>query len=111
MSGGNQQKLLVAREVNGDADVLVVAYPVRGLDIGAIDAIHEIMNREKESGTAILMISEDLDEVFEMSDRIAVLFDGYMSEPIPANETNRTDIGKLMAGDGLGEDVEVADEK
>lgn len=104
MSGGNQQKLLVAREVSGNASLLVVAYPVRGLDIGAIDAIHDIMRREKEMGTAILMISEDLDEVFEMSDRIAVLFDGYMSTPIRTDETNRTDIGKLMAGDGLGED-------
>ena len=105
MSGGNQQKLLVAREVSGDADLLVVAYPVRGLDIGAIDAIHEIMLEEKATGTAILMISEDLDEVFEMSDNIAVLFDGYMSEKIDPRTTNRIEIGKLMAGEGLGEEA------
>ena len=105
MSGGNQQKLLVAREVSGDADLLVVAYPVRGLDIGAIDAIHEIMLEEKAKGTAILMISEDLDEVFEMSDNIAVLFDGYMSEKIDPRTTNRIEIGKLMAGEGLGEEA------
>ncbi|MDO4478028.1 MAG: ABC transporter ATP-binding protein [Lachnospiraceae bacterium] len=103
MSGGNQQKLLVAREVHGNAELLVVAYPVRGLDIGAIDAIHEIMFREKEKGTSILMISEDLDEVFEMSDKIGVLFDGYLSELIDPATTNRTEIGKLMAGIGLGE--------
>ena len=104
MSGGNQQKLLVAREVSGNADLLVVAYPVRGLDIGAIDAIHEIMLEEKAKGTAILMISEDLDEVFEMSDNIAVLFDGYMSEKIDPRKTNRIEIGKLMAGEGLGDE-------
>ena len=111
MSGGNQQKLLVAREVSGDADLLVVAYPVRGLDIGAIDAIHEIMLEEKAKGTAILMISEDLDEVFEMSDNIAVLFDGYMSEKIDPRTTNRIEIGKLMAGEGLGEETVAASVK
>ena len=105
MSGGNQQKLLVAREVSGDADLLVVAYPVRGLDIGAIDAIHQIMLEEKAKGTAILMISEDLDEVFEMSDNIVVLFDGYMSDKIDPLKTNRIEIGKLMAGEGLGEET------
>ena len=107
MSGGNQQKLLVARELIGDPSLLVVSYPVRGLDIGAIDAIHKIMLQEKEKGTAILMISEDLDEIFEMSDTIGVLFDGYLSDPIIPAETNKEALGRLMAGIGLGEEEEV----
>ena len=103
MSGGNQQKLLVGREVMGDADLLVVAYPVRGLDIGAADGIHQILYEQKKRGAAILMISEELDEVFEVSDKIAVLFDGYLSDLIDPESTNKTEIGKLMAGVGLGE--------
>ncbi|MBQ0058521.1 MAG: ABC transporter ATP-binding protein [Lachnospiraceae bacterium] len=103
MSGGNQQKLLVAREVKSGPDLLVVAYPVRGLDIGAINAIHEIMDEERKRGAAIIMISEDLDEVFEMSDNVSVLFDGYMSEPVPVDQITRKEIGALMAGEGLGE--------
>ncbi|WP_274940309.1 ABC transporter ATP-binding protein [Chordicoccus furentiruminis] len=111
MSGGNQQKLLLAREVSRDADVLIVAYPSRGLDIGAVSAVHHILDEERKKGTAILMISEDLDEIFEMSDRICVLFDGYMSQELETTETTKTEIGKLMAGEGIKTDEHIRQDR
>lgn len=102
MSGGNLQKLLLAREVNGDPDVIVAAYPVHGVDIGATNAIHEILLRERKRGAAILMISEDLEELFTMSDRIAVLFEGKVTGivdvPEKITQASYDHIGHLMVG-------------
>ena len=102
MSGGNLQKLLLAREVNGSPEVIVAAYPVHGVDIGATNAIHEILLKERKRGAAILMISEDLEELFTMSDRIAVLFEGRITGIVDVpNKVTQADydhIGHLMVG-------------
>lgn len=102
MSGGNLQKLLLAREVNGNPNVLVAAYPVHGVDIGATNAIHEILLNERKRGTAILLISEDLEELFTMSDRIAVLFEGRVTGivdvPEHVTQASYDEIGRLMVG-------------
>ena len=99
MSGGNQQKLLVAREVNGNPDLLVASYPVRGLDIGATEAIHKILLEESEKGTAILLISEELDEIFQLSDRIGVMCDGNMMAILDREEADYDTVGRLMSGE------------
>ena len=101
MSGGNQQKLLVAREVNGNPDLLVASYPVRGLDIGATEAIHKILLEESEKGTAILLISEELDEIFQLSDRIGVMCDGNMMAILDREEADYDTVGRLMSGETL----------
>ncbi|HJB27703.1 MAG TPA: ABC transporter ATP-binding protein [Candidatus Blautia faecavium] len=99
MSGGNQQKLLVAREINGDPALLVASYPVRGLDIGAAEAIHEVLCRESEKGTAILLVSEELEEIFQLSDRIGVLCDGKMMAVLDTKEADYDTVGRLMSGE------------
>lgn len=101
MSGGNQQKLLIAREVNGNPSLLVASYPVRGLDIGATEAIHKILLEESQKGTAILLISEELDEIFQMSDRIGVMCDGNMMAVLDRKEADYDTIGRLMSGEKL----------
>lgn len=101
MSGGNQQKLLVAREVNGNQSLLVASYPVRGLDIGATEAIHRILLEESEKGTAILLISEELDEIFQLADRIGVMCDGNMMAILDREEADYDTIGRLMSGEKL----------
>ena len=99
MSGGNQQKLLVAREVSGNPVLLIAAYPVRGLDIGATEAIHEILLEQCRKGVAILLISEELDEIFQMSDRIGVMCDGNMMAILDRRQADYGVVGRLMAGE------------
>ncbi|MDD3140023.1 MAG: ABC transporter ATP-binding protein [Lachnospiraceae bacterium] len=99
MSGGNQQKLLVAREVNGDPILVIAAYPVRGLDIGAASAINKILIEQSNKGACILLISEELDEIFEMSDRVAVLCDGKLMGIRNTGQTNYDEIGRMMSGE------------
>lgn len=101
MSGGNQQKLLVAREVNGEAALLVASYPVRGLDIGATEAIHKILLEESAKGTGILLISEELDEIFQLSDRIGVMCDGNMMAILDREQADYDTVGRLMSGETL----------
>lgn len=101
MSGGNQQKLLVAREVNADSSLLVASYPVRGLDIGATEAIHRILLEESEKGTAILLVSEELDELFQIADRIGVMCDGKMMAILDRDQADYDTIGRLMSGEKL----------
>ena len=79
-------KLLIGREVAEDPKVIIAAYPVHGLDVGAINSIHKILLEERHKGKAILLISEDIDELFALSDRIAVLYSGQLSEPIPIEQ-------------------------
>jgi general nucleoside transport system ATP-binding protein len=98
MSGGNQQKLLIAREINGEPLLIIAAYPVRGLDIGATEAIHKILMEQRNRGACILLISEELDEIFEMADRIAVMNIGFMSEVLNRNVTTYEEVGSLMIG-------------
>lgn len=101
MSGGNQQKLLIAREINGNPSLLVASYPVRGLDIGATEAIHKILLEESEKGTAILLVSEELDELFQMADRIGVMCDGNMMAVLDRENADYDTIGRLMSGERL----------
>ncbi|MEW6623503.1 MAG: ABC transporter ATP-binding protein [Bacillota bacterium] len=98
MSGGNLQKLLFAREVSCEPQLIVAVYPVRGLDVSAIEAVHDILLAQREAGVAILFISEDLDEIFKLSDRIAVLYDGQVMDVLPTGKTNVEEVGMLMAG-------------
>lgn len=101
MSGGNQQKLLIAREINGNPSLLVASYPVRGLDIGATEAIHRILLEESAKGTAILLVSEELDEIFQMADRIGVMCDGNMMAVLDRESADYDTIGRLMSGEAL----------
>ncbi|MBD3764803.1 MAG: ABC transporter ATP-binding protein [Rhodobacterales bacterium] len=97
-SGGNQQKIIVAREIERNPDLLLVGQPTRGVDIGAIEFIHKQIIALRDAGKAILLVSVELDEILSLSDRIAVMFDGrIMGERLPS-ETNERDLGLLMAG-------------
>jgi len=98
MSGGNQQKAIIAREIDRSPAVLVVAQPTRGLDVGAVEYIHKRLLAERDSGKSILMISLDLDEILNMSDRIAVIFEGEIVGLLAAEETDENELGLLMAG-------------
>jgi simple sugar transport system ATP-binding protein len=99
MSGGNQQKLLFAREIGECPRVLIATYPSRGLDVGAVESIHKVLLKEKEKGTAILLISEDLDEIFKLGDRIAVLHEGRVMAEMPREEATYEKIGWYMLGE------------
>jgi simple sugar transport system ATP-binding protein len=97
-SGGNQQKIVVAREIERNPDLLLVGQPTRGVDIGAIEFIHQQIVALRDGGKAILLVSVELDEILGLADRIAVMFDGkVMGERLPA-ETDETELGLLMAG-------------
>jgi simple sugar transport system ATP-binding protein len=97
-SGGNQQKIVLAREIERNPDVLLIGQPTRGVDIGAIEFIHQQIVALRDAGKAILLVSVELDEIMSLSDRIAVMFDGHvMGERLPS-ETNQTELGLLMAG-------------
>ena len=97
-SGGNQQKIVVAREIERDPDILLIGQPTRGVDIGAIEFIHKQIIALRDRGKAILLVSVELDEVLSLSDRIAVMFDGQiMGERVPQN-TDERELGLLMAG-------------
>ncbi|MFW2380941.1 MAG: ABC transporter ATP-binding protein [Acidimicrobiales bacterium] len=98
LSGGNIQKVVIAREFTCGAEVLVVAQPTRGVDIGAAEYIHERLLEQRGQGAAILLISEDLDEVLQLSDRVVVLLEGEVMGEVPRNEANPQAIGLLMSG-------------
>jgi len=98
MSGGNIQKLLLARETTLEPKLLVTVYPVRGLDIGATLSIHELLIKEKEKGVAILLISEDLEEIYMMADRVAVMYEGEIMGILPIEEAELDDLGMMMSG-------------
>ncbi|OJH45650.1 heme ABC transporter ATP-binding protein [Paracoccus sp. SM22M-07] len=97
-SGGNQQKIVVAREIERNPDLLLIGQPTRGVDIGAIEFIHKQIVALRDAGKAILLVSVELDEILALSDRIAVMFDGrIMGERLPGNTTTG-ELGLLMAG-------------
>ena len=102
LSGGNIQKLILARELAGEPPVLLAAQPTRGVDIGAAEYIHERLVAQRERGTAILVISEDLDEVMALSDEAAVMFDGRIVAVVPRKECTVQGLGLLMAGGEAG---------
>ncbi len=102
LSGGNLQKLILARELSREPKLLVANQPTIGLDIGATEFIRNKLMEQKKKGTAILLISEDLDEVMSMSDRIAVMYEGDIVGIIPASKAKVNDIGLMMAGAKAG---------
>lgn len=104
-SGGNQQKIVMAREIERDPpDILLVGQPTRGVDIGAIEFLHQRIIDLRDRGKAILLVSVELEEILSLSDRIAVMFDGQiMGERLPS-ETDETELGLLMAGGVSGEE-------
>lgn len=98
LSGGNQQKLIIGREVSRDPDLLIAALPTRGLDVGAIEFIHKRLIEQRDNGKAVFLISFELDEVMNVSDRIAVIYDGKIVDTVLPSETTEQQLGLLMAG-------------
>ena len=101
LSGGNQQKAIIAREVDRDPDLLIVSQPTRGLDVGAIEYIHKRLIGERDKGKAVLVVSFELDEILNLSDKIAVIHDGKIQGIVTPAETNKQELGILMAGGEL----------
>ncbi|WP_422123497.1 ABC transporter ATP-binding protein [Planococcus sp. X10-3] len=98
LSGGNQQKAIIGREVDRDPDLLIAALPTRGLDVGAIEFIHSRLIEQRDNGKAVLLISFELDEVMNVSDRIAVIHDGEIVDIVTPETTTEQELGLLMAG-------------
>jgi len=98
LSGGNQQKMVIARECSRPLRLLIAAQPTRGLDIGATAFIHQHLVQQREQGCAVLLVSADLDELLTLSDRIAVMYHGQISATLDAHEASRESLGQLMAG-------------
>ena len=98
MSGGNQQKAIIAREIDRDKDLIVAVQPTRGLDVGAIEFIHAQLVAERDKGKAILLVSLELDEVLSLSDRILVLYEGEIVGEFLSKETNAQELGLYMSG-------------
>lgn len=108
LSGGNAQKIVVAREVDADGKLLIAAQPSRGVDIGAIESIRKILNAEKQRGKAILLVSADLQEILSLSDRIAVMYEGKITGIIQAENANENNVGILMTGGSVETGEQVA---
>lgn len=104
LSGGNQQKAIIAREIDRDPDLLIVSQPTRGLDVGAIEYIHKRLIEERDNGKAVLVVSFELDEILNVSDRIAVIHDGKIQGIVSPETTNKQELGVLMAGGSLGKE-------
>jgi general nucleoside transport system ATP-binding protein len=98
LSGGNQQKVILAREIDRKPQVLIAVQPTRGLDIGATEYIHKLLLEERSRGAAILLISTELEEVMELSDRIVVMYDGRLVGEVPGGRADVLKIGRMMAG-------------
>ena len=98
MSGGNLQKLLLGREIASKPKLMIVLYPVRGLDIGAIESVHKLLLKLKEDNTAIILVSEELEEIAKLADRVGVIFNGKILGEFPVKEMDTEKIGALMAG-------------
>lgn len=98
LSGGNQQKIIIGREIAMDPDLLIAVQPTRGLDVGAIETVHKTLIRERDKGKAVLLISFELDEVMDVSDTIAVIYDGKIQDTFEQGTVDENMIGLLMAG-------------
>ncbi|MDQ0879547.1 ABC transporter ATP-binding protein [Peribacillus sp. V2I11] len=98
LSGGNQQKAIIGREVDRNPDLLIAAQPTRGLDVGAIEFIHRRLIEQRDAGKAVLLISFELDEIMNVSDRIAVIYEGEIVAIVDPKETTEQELGLLMAG-------------
>ncbi len=109
LSGGNQQKLIVAREFSRPIKLLIASQPTRGLDVGSIEFIHGRILEKRDEGVAVLLISPELDEIIELSDRIAVMYRGKIVDTLPGGKATKEQIGLLMAG--IVQDQEAAPKK
>jgi general nucleoside transport system ATP-binding protein len=98
LSGGNQQKAIIGREVDRNPDLLIAAQPTRGLDVGAIEFIHKRLIEQRDNGKAVLLLSFELDEIMNVSDRIAVIYEGKIVAVVNPRETTEQELGLLMAG-------------
>lgn len=98
LSGGNQQKVIVGRELSRDVSLVIANQPTRGLDVGSIEYIHKTLIEMRDAGVAVLLVSSELDEIMSLSDRIAVIYRGEILAVLDAAEANREEIGLLMAG-------------
>ncbi|MBS4177060.1 ABC transporter ATP-binding protein [Lederbergia citrea] len=110
LSGGNQQKAIIGREVDRNPDLLIAAQPTRGLDVGAIEFIHKRLIDQRDNGKAVLLVSFELDEIMNVSDRIAVIYEGKIVAVVNPEETTEQELGLLMAGsrrEEAGENVHV----
>ena len=105
LSGGNQQKLIAAREISKDPELLIAAQPTRGLDVGAIEYIHKRLVGERDKGKAVLLVSLELDEILSLSDRIAVMYDGKIVDILSREDATEKKLGILMAGGTLDEET------
>ena len=98
MSGGNQQKAIIAREIDRDPDLLIAVQPTRGVDVGAIEAIHKQLIEQRDQGKAVLLVSLELDEVMDVPDRILVMFEGEIVGELDPKKTTQEELGLYMAG-------------
>ncbi len=108
LSGGNQQKVIIAREFSRPIRVLIAAHPTRGLDVGSIEYIHSRIIAKRDEGVAVLLVSPELDEIIALSDRIAVMYRGQIVDIVPARGVNKEYLGLLMAGVKPAEALEIA---
>ncbi|MBQ4364627.1 MAG: heme ABC transporter ATP-binding protein, partial [Oscillospiraceae bacterium] len=98
MSGGNQQKAVIAREIDRAPDLLIAVQPTRGLDVGAIESIHRRLIKHRDEGHAVLLVSLELEEVLSVSDRILVMFEGEIVGELDPKNTTREELGLYMSG-------------
>jgi simple sugar transport system ATP-binding protein len=98
LSGGNQQKMVVAREFSRPIQLLIAAQPTRGIDVGSIEFIHNQIVAKRDEGIAVLLVSAELDEIMALSDRIAVMYKGEIIDIVPRAQATREGLGLLMAG-------------
>ena len=98
MSGGNQQKAIIARELDLDPELLIAVQPTRGLDVGAIEYIHKQLIEKRDEGKAVLLVSLELDEVMNVSDRILVIYEGELVADVNPAEVTIQELGLYMAG-------------
>jgi simple sugar transport system ATP-binding protein len=98
LSGGNQQKVIVAREFDRDSKLVIASQPTRGLDVGSIEYIHQRLVEKRDAGVAVLLASTELDEILQLADRIAVMYRGKIIDILPGEEATKEQLGLLMAG-------------
>ena len=98
LSGGNQQKVIIAREVTNDKELLIAVNPTRGLDVGAIEFVHKYLVEQRNKNRAVLLVSFELDEIMSLSDRIEVIFDGQITGSVSGKEADEKELGFMMAG-------------
>jgi simple sugar transport system ATP-binding protein len=98
LSGGNQQKLVIARALDSNPSTLLIAHPTRGVDVGAIERIHEAIMKERNAGKSILLFSSELDELIDLSDRMLVFYNGSIAAEFSRREFDPWAIGRVMGG-------------